>query len=83
MDTLLVALEAAVPLHILDQRTWTAAARQAAASEAATIVGSHGDALQYGGKHCAEAFNALARGIALLARQAGGVTFHGVHWEVP
>jgi hypothetical protein len=36
----------------------------------------------YGGKHCAEAFNALARGLAALAYQPGGVKYAGLHWCV-
>ena len=82
-DTLLIALEAAVPLHIVEIRGWTPKQRQRFASEAATIVGSQGDILQYGGGkrgEVANVFNHLARGLACAAYQIGGVTFAGYHW---
>jgi len=77
---LAIGLQVAVPLHILEQRTWPAERRQAAAAEAASFVGSHGDDLQFGGRLCAATFNALAAGLALLATAPGGVTFAGEHW---
>lgn len=50
------------------------------ASESATAVASHGDDLQFGGKHCREAFAALARGLAASSFAPGGVEFLGSHW---
>jgi hypothetical protein len=50
------------------------------ASVAAERIGSHGDELQYGGKHCAEAFDALAAGLAAASFAPGGVDFLGAHW---
>lgn len=80
-DTLGVALSAAVPLHILEINDRPLPWLIGEASRCATVVGSKGDALQYGGKGCAEAFNALARGLACAALVAsGGVTWHGMHW---
>ncbi|GAB1646875.1 hypothetical protein [Krasilnikovia sp. MM14-A1259] len=79
-DVLPIALEMAVPLHIGRLRHVDAARRMAEAADAATVIGSHGDDLQYGGKHCADAFNALARGLAIGAYQPGGITFAGMHW---
>ena len=53
----------------------------AIATRSAEIIGTHGDDLQYGGKHCAQTFNALARGLAVAALTAdGGVDFDGLHW---
>ncbi|WP_144385767.1 hypothetical protein [Streptomyces sp. SAJ15] len=78
---LLETLRLAVPEHMDDLRGFTPEQRCEIAKACAAIVGSHGDALQFGGKHCAEAFNALARGLAAAALTAwGGVTFDGLHW---
>jgi hypothetical protein len=77
---LVIGLEAAVPLHILDAQHRTDEQRVAAANDLGTVIGSHGDDLIYGGRHCAATFNALARGLALLAYQPGGVDFAGHHW---
>jgi len=77
---LLIGLQAAVPLHILDSWHLSDEERQAAANEHATVVACHGDDLIYGGRQCAPSFNALARGLALLAHQPGGVDFAGQHW---
>lgn len=74
-------LQLAVPMHMTGLKGLPADALTRIASEAATVVGSHGDALQFGGKHCKEAFNALARGLAAAALCAwGGVDFDGLHW---
>lgn len=74
-------LALAVPMHIVELHGLPAERLAAIASAAATTIGSHGDALQYGGKHCQEAFNALARGLAAAALVAdGGVDFLGQHW---
>lgn len=51
------------------------------ATASAVTVGTHGDDLQFGGKHTRDAFNALARGLAVAALVAwGGVTYEGLHW---
>jgi hypothetical protein len=74
-------LRLAVPLHMRELRDRPARILAAIASQAATTIGSHGDALQYGGKHCAQAFSALARGLAAAALTVeGGVDFQGLHW---
>jgi len=55
------------------------------ASDGARLVAERGDALQFGSKRRGEAarvFDALARGLAALALQPGGVTAFGVHWCV-
>lgn len=56
--------------------------RRAAAAAASSQVAAHGDDLQYGGRHCAATFAHLAKGLAALAYQPGGVTFAGAHWCV-
>jgi hypothetical protein len=74
-------LALAVPMHMVELHDLPAERLAAVASAAAITIGSHGDTLQYGGKHCAEAFNALARGLAAAALIAdGGVDFCGLHW---
>lgn len=48
------------------------------------VLAEKGDVLQFGGKHKGEAaqlFNELARTIAVLAFQPGGVKFGGDHWQ--
>lgn len=75
-----VSLEAAVPLEIANVRCWSDRERLHAAKSAADVIGSKGDVLQYGGKGCAAAFAALARGLAIGAYMPGGITFAGLHW---
>jgi hypothetical protein len=80
-DLLATALAAAVPLHILEVRGRGTAWLLGEARRCAGEVASRGDVLQYGGKGCAGAFNALARGLAVAALVAdGGVTWRGQHW---
>lgn len=74
-------LRLAVPLHMAELERLPVDMLPGIASAAATVVGSHGDALQFGGKHCREAFNALARGLAAAALTApGGIDYLGAHW---
>lgn len=79
---ILIALEAAVPLHILLMRDWPETRRISEARWAGGVIAERGDVLQYGGKRgaAAQAFNALAKGLATAAYQPGGVTFAGLHW---
>ncbi|GAA4731746.1 hypothetical protein [Phytohabitans rumicis] len=79
-ELLLVALHAAVPLHIARIRRWTPTQRNAAARHAVGVIAAHGDDLLFSGRHTAAAFNALARALALMADLPGGVTFAGQHW---
>jgi hypothetical protein len=80
-DVLLETLRLAVPMHIEQLRDTDADQLCAIAQDAAVTIGAHGDALQFGGQHCAAAFNALARGLAAAALTAwGGVTYRGAHW---
>jgi hypothetical protein len=52
------------------------------AHDAADVVASKGDVLQYGGPDTAGAFNAMSRGLAALATAPGGVRFLGLLWCV-
>jgi hypothetical protein len=135
-DALVIGMQAAVPLHIMEVRGLPFRERHRLARDAATVVASQGDTLMYGsgtarfghgtkeqlrhqahgsakaeacatceqGKDSArccmrrfrdtcrvcltgqphysagEVFNHLARGVAILACQPGGVTFAGLHW---
>jgi hypothetical protein len=51
------------------------------ARRSADVVAEHGDDLQFGGRHCQEAFAALAQGIAACSFAPGGVTFRGERWQ--
>lgn len=57
------------------------------AVDAADLVSQNGDQLMFktpAGPNqpgTAAVFNALARGLAALAHQPGGVRFHGTHWQ--
>lgn len=79
-DVLPISLDAAVPLHIAELRTASQDDRARIARDSADTVASQGDVLQYGGTGCAQAFNALARGLAAAAYQPGGITYAGRHW---
>jgi hypothetical protein len=84
-DLLSISLSAAVPLWIEKLRPLTAEQRIARASGLSDIIAAHGDIILYrGGKkgESAEAFNALAEGLAIGAFQPGGVTAFGQHFCV-
>jgi hypothetical protein len=84
---LAATLEVAVPLCMLTLAQLPADRREtvrlAWAADAVEPVASRGDALMYGGKKgaAADVFNHLARGLAALAYQPGGVDFAGLHFE--
>lgn len=80
VDLLSVSLQAAVPLLIAEMREVSDEHRLQLARRAVDVICEHGDDLQFGGKHCAAAFNAVARGLAAGAYQPGGITFLGLHW---
>lgn len=74
-------LALAVPRHMAELRGLDDDTLCRIATNAATVVGTHGDDLQFGGRHCREAFNHLARGLAAAALTAwGGITWQGLHW---
>ena len=80
---LLTALEAAVPLHIIELRDRTPEQRVAIGQKSAGEVAHRGDVLEFGGHKrgvVADVFNHLARGLACGAYQPGGITFAGRHW---
>jgi hypothetical protein len=77
-------LEVAVPLWIERVRSMTPEQRLARAREAGQIVAEKGDVLQFRSKkkgESANAFNALAEGLAVLAFAPGGVKFMGLTFE--
>jgi hypothetical protein len=87
-ELLKIALSAAVPLWILKVRSWPEAQRAERAKVCGQMVASHGDVIMF--KQAAtkknpigsaEAFNALAEGLALLSFYPGGVKFADLHWE--
>ncbi|WP_194821283.1 hypothetical protein [Micromonospora sp. S-DT3-3-22] len=88
-DGLIIALQAAVPLWILELAALPPAHRDDRirrwAADSADTVAHKGDILQFrGGKRgeTAAVFNALARGIAAAAHLPGGITAFGQHWCV-
>ena len=79
-----VSLSLAVPLCIERARRYTEQEFKKRAEVAGAIVAERGDLIQFrGGKRgrTAEAFNALAEGLALLSFRPGGVHFLGMHFE--
>lgn len=85
MSTLLADMLAlAVPMAIEEVRPWTPEQRIAYCHEHADIIASQSDTLQFGGKkgEPARLFAILARALACLAYQPGGVRgFMGYRWE--
>ncbi|MFE9099893.1 hypothetical protein [Actinomadura geliboluensis] len=83
-ENLAAALQAAVPLRMLETRDWPATQRANDAAWAVELMrsGAAADELLYGVKdgRPAAAFNALVRGLAALAYAEGGVTVAGLHW---
>ncbi|MEU1373028.1 hypothetical protein ABZ442_05105 [Streptomyces triculaminicus] len=78
---LMAALGMAVPMHMMKLRQFTFPECVEIAHRCSETLVFHGDNVQFLGPHSAEAFNALARGLAALALTAdGGVTVAGTHW---
>lgn len=79
---LLPTLQLAVPLQIEVVRDWTPEARAAFCHEHAQLVAERSDTLMFGGKRgeAASLFNTLARALACMAFNPGGVAFMGVRW---
>jgi hypothetical protein len=79
------ALSAAVPLWILELRQSTFEQRAALAAKACDVIASQGDIILYRSSkkgETAKAFNELAKGLAVLAYQPGGVEIFGLHFCV-
>ncbi|MCM2430909.1 hypothetical protein [Streptomyces sp. RKAG337] len=68
-----------VPMFIAEQRNASDQEMERARTDALEQIASHGDDLQFGGKHQGSSRTALAKGFAILARAEGGVTALGVH----
>ena len=85
MNTFLLktALEVSVPLFIEEFRNKPVDELQEMASKAAQVIAEKGDVLQFGGKKggAADAFNELAKGLAVLSFSPGGVKFAGLHFQ--
>lgn len=83
-DVLVPALQVAVPLLLHELRAMTETDRTARLAQwretAVDQVAHHGDAVQFKTRGTAEAFNGLAKGIAVLSRQPGGVAVFGMLW---
>ena len=68
-----------LPLTIWEQRNLSDAEVRQIQERSTNAIASHGDDLQFGGRHAREALRGLVEGMAILARAPGGVTFAGVH----
>lgn len=79
---LLTTLQLAVPMWIEQLRNVGGQIPYDERDRIIEQINSKGDDLQYGGKRgsAAQAFNAMAKGLAALAYAPGGVTFAGQHW---
>jgi len=78
------AMQAAIPLWQAEllKLPWTDIEPMFA--EASKMIFERGEILLFGGGkkgEVAEAFNAVARGIAALSFKPGGITIFGGHWE--
>lgn len=77
-------LSCAVPLHAEEMKRVPYEELVKRAHEYAQIVGEKGDVIQFKSKTkgaTAEAFNALAKALAVLSFSPGGVRFMGMHFE--
>lgn len=75
-------LELAVPMWADQLRGRPLEELLAEARELSRVIAEKGDVLQFGGPkgQAAAAFNDLARGLAILSFQPGGVKFAGRRW---
>ncbi|MER7126668.1 hypothetical protein [Micrococcus luteus] len=84
-ELLLVGMGLLVPLWIARVASWPDADRQAAAVAAADLISTGADELRETNPRRRDlpqgtVTSAIARGLALLAYQPGGVTWAGSHW---
>jgi hypothetical protein len=77
------ALEAAVPLWQIKMQDLTFEERAAICREAQDTLRAVSEFFIFKGKsgQSAQAFNAVARGIAALSFMPGGCRCFGIHWE--
>lgn len=74
-------LRFAVPIRMIEYRGAAPHDLQRIAADNGHVAGAHADEIQFGGKHCAESVNALAKALAAAALAAGGgIDFLGLHW---
>jgi len=81
---LLNILEMAVPLWVLEYKNKNISSKetQDEIKEIVSFLGEHGDALFFKQKDLTkDAFNKLAKGIAILSFAPGGVDLFGKHWD--
>lgn len=78
----MVFLEVAIPMQIGAVSGWTAQERIDYARKHADYIAEKTDVLDRGGKpgDRSAVFNVVARVLACLAHQPGGVEFGGVRW---
>lgn len=80
------SLAAAVPLwvHQIVREDWSPERMRRESEECATVVASKGDIIMFRSPkrgETAAAFNALARGVAILSFQVGGVVCFGSRYS--
>jgi len=83
-DLLRTSLSAAVPLWAWEFRQLSWEELQKIAQQSGQIIAEHGDLILFRSEkkgETADAFNALARGIAALSFAPGGVNCFGQHFE--
>ena len=74
-------LTLAVPLEMARLADLTPEQRRADVTSAGRAIGTYGDVLLYGGgRGIPSVFATVAKALAVLAYQPGGVTFDGVHF---
>lgn len=78
---LAISLDASIPFHILESLGLSWDEKLSRARQCADIIAEHGDVILFRGKGTADAFNKLARGIALLSFAPGGVKFLRRRWR--
>lgn len=81
------SLAAAVPLWVdqIVREDWSSERMRQEAEECSTVVASKGDVILFRSRkrgETAAAFNALAKGVALLSFQVGGVVCFGTRYQV-
>ena len=83
-DMLRSTLGVAIPLWVFELKKLPWSEIEKIAHESAQVIAEKGDLLMFKSKkkgETANAFNALAKGLAALSFCPGGVTFLGDHYE--